>query len=230
MKSSDNIFVISHSGVTLILIILVNAILSPWGRAVPPLWLCSWMTPVAYEDESTLKPHVFAVAALALSLSACSTGTDEGETGAAAQEVTTESEAPEPADSADAPEPTQPVESTESPEPTELEPSENEQYVELFVDALEALDIEYSEPERVEAGMLSSASYDMTVNGSSSGIQIFDNEEVQASWVEASNSLGGVSVVVDGAALSLNSSEGIADSVEIAPQIAEEVGGTAHGH
>lgn len=177
-----------------------------------------------------MKPYVLAVAAITLSLSACSTDPGENETETETPEVSTESQSPGSAESTEAPEPTEPIESTEAPEPTEQEPSENEQYVELFLEALDALDIEYSEPERVEAGGLSSASYDMTVNGSSSGIQVFATEETQAAWVEASNSLGGICVVIDGAALTLNSSEGIADSADIAPQIAEEVGGTAHGN
>lgn len=97
------------------------------------------------------------------------------------------------------------------------------------MDALDALGIEHSKPKRTEAAVLSKASYDLTVNGFDSGIQVFANEEAQTAWVEASDSFGGVCVVIDGAALSLNSSEGIEDSVEIAPKIADEVDGEAHG-
>ena len=78
--------------------------------------------------------------------------------------------------------------------------------------------------------MLSKASYDMTVNGFDAGIKVFADEEAQAAWVDASDSLGGVCVVIDGAALSLNSSEGVADSAKIAPKIAEAVGCEAHGN
>lgn len=97
------------------------------------------------------------------------------------------------------------------------------------MDALDALGIKHSEPERSEAAALSKASYDITVNGFDAHIQIFANDETQKSWVKVSDALGGVCAVIDGAALSLNSSEGIADSAKIAPKIAEKVGGEAHG-
>lgn len=153
---------------------------------------------------------LFAIAAITLSLSACSSGSDEGlATTATPPEVTA---------------------SPAAPVTTEPTLSENEQLVKTFVDALDALEIEHSEPTRTEAGVLSKASYDIAVNGFDASIQIFANEETQTAWVEASNSLGGVCVVIEGAALSLNSSEGVADSAEIAPKIAEEVGGEAHGN
>lgn len=160
-----------------------------------------------------MKKPLLAIAAITLSLSACSSGTDEGAATAESPDaVTTSAAAPE------------------TPETTAPALSENEQFVETFVDALDALQIEHGEPERTEAGMLSKASYDITVNGFDASIQIFANEETQTAWVEASDSFGGVGVVIDGAALSLNSSEGIADSAEIAPKVAEEVGGEARGN
>ena len=47
----------------------------------------------------------------------------------------------------------------------------------------------------------------------------------------ASDDLGGIHVALPDAyaVLSLNSSDGIADSAKIAPKIADAVGGTAHG-
>lgn len=163
-----------------------------------------------------MKKLLLAIAAITLSLGACSPGTDEGS-----------AVAPTPgpvASSAAAPT----VLATAGTSAPAL--SENKQLVKIFVDALDALGIEHSEPKRKEAGILSKASYDMTVNGTDAGIQIFASEETQKAWVEASTSLGGVCVVIDGAGLSLNSSEGIADSAEIAPKIAEEIGGEAHGN
>lgn len=154
---------------------------------------------------------LLALAALVLSLSACSSGTDGGAT-----PITT----PSPATTAAA---------TESPATATPTLSANQQLVNTFVDALDTLGIKHSEPKRTEAGILSKASYDLTVNGFDASIQIFATDETQDAWVQASDSLGGVCVVIDGAALSLNSSEGIADSVKIAPKIAEEVDGEARG-
>lgn len=157
-----------------------------------------------------MKP-LLAIAAFTLSLSACSSGADEGAAKTETPAATTSAAAPE------------------APEATAPALSENEQLVKTFVDALDALGIVHSEPKRTEAGALSKASYDFTVGGFDAGIQIFANDETQTAWVEASDSLGGVCVVIDGAALSLNSSKGIANSAEIAPKIAEKVVGEAHG-
>ena len=144
------------------------------------------------------------IAAITLSLTACSSGTDDVASETKAPEVTTSAAAPA--------------------------LSENEQLVKTFVDAMDALGIEHGEHERTEAAALSKASYDITVNGFDASIQIFSNDETQTAWVEASDSFGGVCVVIDGASLSLNSSEGIADSAEIAPKIAEKVDGEARGN
>ena len=151
------------------------------------------------------------IAALTLNLSACSAGTGEGATTTETPDVVASSAA------------------AESPGTTAPTVSANKQFVTTFVEALDVLEIKHSEPQRTEAGLLSKASYDLTVNGYDASIQVFATEETQAAWEEASDSLGGVCVVIDGAALSLNSSTGIADSVEIAPQIAQEVGGEARG-
>ena len=152
-----------------------------------------------------------AVVAIAVSLGACSSdpGETDSPTGPAVEERTT---AP-----------------AESPTATAPALTENEQVVATFTGALDALGIEYTEPTRTEAAGLSKASYELTVNGFNAAIQIFPSDDAQAAWVDASDQLGGVCVVIDGAALSLNSSDGIANSVEIAPQIAAEVDGEAHG-
>ncbi|WP_186626566.1 hypothetical protein [Rhodococcus sp. BP22] len=110
--------------------------------------------------------------------------------------------------------------------------SKSDSVVQRFTTALDDLDIEHAEPVREEVG-LSGASmrFDMPVNSYDAGINIFPDEEALTTWQEASDSLGGIHVALpdEYAVLTLNSSEGIADSAKIAPMIAEAVGGTAHG-
>ena len=69
----------------------------------------------------------------------------------------------------------------------------------------------------------------MTIDGYDAGINVFPDAASLATWQKVSDSLGGVDVSFDNTALSLNSSEGIKDSVEIAPKLASALGGTAHG-
>ncbi|MEU3475794.1 hypothetical protein BH92_28190 (plasmid) [Rhodococcoides fascians A21d2] len=110
--------------------------------------------------------------------------------------------------------------------------SKSDAVVQEFTTALADLGIEHGEPERTEVGLSGAQMvFDMSVNGYDAGINIFQDEEALATWQEASDSFGGIHVVLpdEYAVLSLNSSEGIADSAEIAPMIAEAVGGTAHG-
>lgn len=70
---------------------------------------------------------------------------------------------------------------------------------------------------------------DLTADGFDAGINAFPDAATLKSWQKASDALGGVDVYFDNAVLSLNSSEGISDSVKIAPKIAAALGGTAHG-
>lgn len=109
----------------------------------------------------------------------------------------------------------------------------SESVVETFTSALDDLGIEHAEPERRKAEPLSGVQmrFDMPVNGYDAGINIFPDEETLVAWQEASDALGGIHVALPdaNAVLTLNSTEGIADSGEIAPRIAEAVGGTAHG-
>lgn len=108
--------------------------------------------------------------------------------------------------------------------------SDIEAAVQAFTGVLNELDIDYSEPVRAEVQMSGAkARFDMTVNGYDSGINVYPDEESMANWQEASDSFGGIHVAFDNAVLTLNTDEGVADSAEIAPQIAEAVGGTAHG-
>lgn len=111
--------------------------------------------------------------------------------------------------------------------------SKSESVVQRFTTALDNLGIEHAEPERAEASPLSGVQmrFDMPVNGYDAGINIFPDKETLATWQKASDALGGIHVALSDeyAVLTLNSSEGIADSAKIAPEIAEAVGGTAHG-
>jgi hypothetical protein len=118
-----------------------------------------------------------------------------------------------------------------SPTPSESAPvSEIDASVMTFVGALDALGIEHSDPVRTEVGLSGAkARFDLTVNGYDAGINIFPNVETMSRWQEASDSLGGIHVAVGVAVLTLNSSDGVADSAEIAPRIAQEVGGEARG-
>lgn len=110
--------------------------------------------------------------------------------------------------------------------------SKSDSVVQRFTTALDDLSIEHAEPERVEAGGSGAQMvFGMPVNGYDAGILIFPDKEALARWQEASDSFGGIHVALPGeyAVLSLNSSEGIADSAKIAPMIAEAVSGTPHG-
>lgn len=110
--------------------------------------------------------------------------------------------------------------------------SKSESVVQRFTTALDDLGIEHAEPERTEVALSGAQMrFDMPVNGYDAGINIFPDQETLAAWQKASDSLGGIHIALPDAdaVLTLNSSEGIADSAKIAPMIAEAVGGTAHG-
>jgi hypothetical protein len=102
--------------------------------------------------------------------------------------------------------------------------------VQKAVTALDALNIQHTEPLRAEVGLSGAkARFDMTVNGYDAGINVFANAEALATWQSFSDSLGGIHVAYDLAVLTLNSSEGVANSAEIAPKIAAQIGGQARG-
>ena len=82
---------------------------------------------------------------------------------------------------------------------------------------------------RTEPTLGAKASFDITINGFDAGINVFPDAGQLASWSKVSDSLGGVQVAFDNAALSLNSSEGISNSSAIAPKIADAISGEAHG-
>lgn len=111
--------------------------------------------------------------------------------------------------------------------------SDIESAVQSFTTALEDLGIEHTEPVRSEPGLSGAkAVFSLTVNGGDSSINVFPDLETLEMWQELSDGLGGIHVQLadTNAVLSLNTDEeNIANSAEIAPQIADAVGGTAHG-
>lgn len=114
--------------------------------------------------------------------------------------------------------------------PTGAPVSDIDAAVQAFVTALNELGIDHTDPVRAEVGLSGAkALFDITINGFDAGINVFPDAEALATWGEASDSFGGIYVAYGNAALSLNSGDGIADSAEIAPKIAAEVGGEAHG-
>ena len=110
--------------------------------------------------------------------------------------------------------------------------SKSDAVVQKFTTALDDLNIKHAEPTRGEVGLSGAQMvFEMAVNGYDAGINIFPDEETLTTWQETSDSFGGIHVALrdEYAVLSLNSSEGVADSAKIAPMIADAVGGTAHG-
>lgn len=110
------------------------------------------------------------------------------------------------------------------------EASDIDTAVAKVVTALDELAIEYTEPVRRNAGGSGAkASFDITINGFGSYIHVFEDGDDLAQWQNLSDSFGAIHVAFDNSALALNFEEGIADAAEIAPQIAEAIGGEAHG-
>lgn len=117
-----------------------------------------------------------------------------------------------------------------TPEATAETVSDIEASVQAFVGALDELGIQHTDPVRAETGLSGAkARFDITINGFDAGINVFPDTETLTTWGETSDSLGGIYVSSGNAALTLNSSEGITNSAEIAPQIATALGGEAHG-
>ncbi len=163
--------------------------------------------------------------ALALLLAGCS-GTSDSAPTSAPTTSTAPVESAAPAATTAPAEPPAPTDAPASAEPV----SEIEAAVQDVMAALDRLGIEHSDPVRADVGGSGAkARFDLTVNGFDAGINIFADEQGRAAWSEMSDAYGGIHVAYGSTALSLNSSEGIANSAEIAPQIAEEIDGTAHG-
>lgn len=154
------------------------------------------------------------VLAAALSLAACSNDDDADTSGAAtpaAEQATSDAQ------------------NEDQQQPA----SDIDAAVQTFVTALDDLGIEHTEPVRAEVGLSGAkARFDMTVSGGDTGINVFPDAETLASWQEASDSFGGINVQLPDAdaVLSMNTDEeNIAETADLAPQIANAVGGTAHG-
>lgn len=153
--------------------------------------------------------------ATALALAAC--GDDDDDTSDASPAVATDQAVENTEDAGDADTAEQPV-------------SDIQAAVDTFIGALDDLGIEHSDPVRGQVGGSGAkAVFDFTVNGFDSGINVFPDQEAMETWQGLSDSFGGIHVAKDLAVLSLNSSEGVADSAEIAPRIAEHIDGTARG-
>ena len=158
-------------------------------------------------------------------LAACSGGSTPAAAPPATKQSTPASDAAAstPASAPTTPAPTQTTTTAAAPA------SEIDATVQKVVAVLDQLGIQHTAPARTQAALGSKASFDITIDGFQAGINIFPNADALKAWQEASDSFGGVDVSFDNAALSLNSSDGIQDSVKIAPRIAAAIGGTAHG-
>ncbi|MET4781851.1 hypothetical protein [Glaciihabitans sp. UYNi722] len=118
---------------------------------------------------------------------------------------------------------------TPSPSPSESV-SDIDAAVQTFTKALDDLGIQHTEPVRAEAGLSGAkARFDITVDNFEAGINVFPDADTLATWGKASDSFGGIYIASGNAVLSLNSSDGVADSAAIAPKIATAVKGEAHG-
>lgn len=110
------------------------------------------------------------------------------------------------------------------------ESSTSDPSVQRVVKALDDLNIEHTDPVRAEVGLSGAkAIYDLTINGFDAGINIFADAAALKDWQELSDAFGGIHVAFDNAALSLDTDEGKSNSAEIAAEIADALGGTAHG-
>lgn len=153
--------------------------------------------------------------ATALALAAC--GDDDDDSSDASPAVVTDQAAENTEDAGDADAAEQPV-------------SDIQTAVDTFIGALDDLGIEHSEPVRGVVELSGAkARFDLTVNGFDAGINVYPDAEALETWQGLSDSFGGIHVAKDLAVLSLNTDEGVADSAEIAPRIAERIDGTARG-
>lgn len=143
-----------------------------------------------------------AIAAGALTLTACSGGND---TDTVTKTVTAPAEASE----------------TTAPIPAE---------VTRVLDALDELDADYTDPVEDDPGELSGAerTFELDIVDYSAGINMFATADDLDVWQEASDDFGGVSVTFGTTAVSLNSDEGKDASLALAPQLAEKLAGEAH--
>lgn len=109
------------------------------------------------------------------------------------------------------------------------ESSDNGPIVDRITDALDKLDVEWdSLADPTYNAAANSDVRDINIGGYSAGIHEFRTEESAKAWSDASDTLGGIHVAFANSAVSLNSKGGREASEELAPRLAEELGGEAH--
>lgn len=102
--------------------------------------------------------------------------------------------------------------------------------VHAALDAMGNLNIQHTKPERTSVDASGAKEvYSITINGHDAGINVYPDTSTRDAWLKTSDSMGGVSVAYGNSAISFNSSDGIQDSIQIAPKLAEKLGGEAHG-
>ena len=115
-------------------------------------------------------------------------------------------------------------ESTSAPAATSSYSSAQE-----IVDALDGGGIEVSKLKSAEPSYIPEVggeSWDLEIDRRDADINIFPDSEALATWVEMSKSIGGIAVTGDIWAVSLESDADRQASLELAPQVAETLGGT----
>lgn len=113
--------------------------------------------------------------------------------------------------------------------PTAAESSDNGPVVDRITDALDKLGVEWgSLTDPTYNAAANSDVRDLNIGGYDAGIHEFRTEESAKAWSDASDTLGGIHVAFANSAVSLNSKGGREASEELAPRLAEELGGEAH--
>jgi uncharacterized protein YceK len=98
-----------------------------------------------------------------------------------------------------------------------------------IVDALDGGGIDVSKLQSSEPSYIREVggeSWDLEIDRRDADINIFPDPEALATWVEMSKSFGGVAVTGDIWAVNLESDADRQASLELAPQVAEALGGT----
>ena len=95
---------------------------------------------------------------------------------------------------------------------------------------MDDLNIQHTKPQHTSVDTSGAKEvYDIKINGNDAGINVYPDKTTLDSWLEASDSMGGVCVTFGTSAISLNSGDWIQGSVNIAPKLAEKLNGEAHG-
>lgn len=180
-------------------------------------------------------------AALAVSLGACTTNETQPETVTVTEtaEATTQTKAqdsatPTTTQAAPTPDTTHaestPTTQAESTPDTSTDLSAHPE-VEKVTNALTNIGAEWTPPtsEGDNPLILATDTYDLTINGYDAGVNIFLNEEALTEWLDTVAMFDGIAVTYGNVAVSLNSGLGRADSLELAPKLAAELGGIVTG-